>query len=72
MFKKILCRLIIYYQKNISARFPGKCKFFPTCSNYALISIARFGVIKGLVLSIFRILRCNRFSMGGIDFVPKR
>ena len=72
MFKNFLFRLIIYYQKNISIRSPGKCKFFPTCSNYALISIERFGVIKGLILSFFRILRCNRFSIGGIDSVPKK
>lgn len=73
--KKVLILLIKIYQKTLSpdhgfARifFPqGVCKFFPSCSEYALSAIKKNGSIKGLVLAILRIIRCNPFSRGGWD-----
>ena len=47
-----------------------KCPYYPTCSNYALQAIEKYGPIKGIYLSIKRILRCNPFSKGGYDPVP--
>lgn len=68
--KKILLKIIYIYQlMPISSH--SKCKYYPTCSNYAKEAIETYGCIKGSYLSIKRILRCNPFSKGGIDLVPK-
>lgn len=55
------------YQKFISPLFPPSCRFYPTCSEYALQSFAKYGVIKGFFKSVWRILRCNPFNKGGYD-----
>ena len=68
--KKIILKLIDIYQKiPLSSHF--KCKFYPTCSNYAKEAIEHFGIFKGGFFTIKRILKCNPFSKGGIDLVPK-
>ncbi len=64
--------LIFLYQKFISPLFPKSCRFYPTCSNYAMECYKRFGFIKGTVLTVRRILRCNPFCKGGIDYVPEK
>lgn len=69
--KKVLIKIIKIYQK-IPGNFHYACKHIPTCSNYAIEAIDRFGSIKGTFLSIKRILKCNPFSHGGIDLVPER
>ena len=65
--KKLVISLIKFYRKNISPMSPPKCKYIPTCSQYALEAIEKHGVFKGGAMSIWRILRCNPFSKGGID-----
>ncbi|MGE5633461.1 MAG: membrane protein insertion efficiency factor YidD [Caulobacteraceae bacterium] len=70
--KRLFILLIRFYQIFISVLSPGKCRFIPTCSNYAITAIERFGVFKGLYLSIYRILRCNPFNPGGYDPVPEK
>lgn len=60
------------YKRIISANLPAVCKYYPTCSNYAIQAIEKHGVIKGIILGIWRILRCNPFSKGGIDYVPDK
>lgn len=70
--KKVLLKLIKFYQTAISSRITAKCKYYPTCSNYSLEAIERFGAVKGLALSVWRILRCNPFSKGGYDPVPEK
>lgn len=68
--KKILIKIIDFYQKNISLWFASKninCKFYPTCSEYTKQAINKYGAIKGIFLGINRILRCNPFSKGGYD-----
>ncbi len=60
------------YQRLISPLFPPCCKYYPTCSAYALEALNKFGIIKGSYLSIKRILKCNPFSKGGIDKVPDK
>lgn len=63
--------LIRMYQVLISPALPaGTCRFTPTCSHYSYQAIAKYGAIKGLGLSIWRILRCQPFSRGGYDPVP--
>ena len=68
--KKILLILIKLYQKFISPLKPSCCRFIPTCSNYALEAISKYGALKGGYLAIRRILRCNPFCRGGYDPVP--
>ena len=68
--KKILIKIINWYQKNISLWLESKsirCKYYPTCSEYTKQAIEKYGAIKGLLLGIDRILRCNPFSKGGYD-----
>lgn len=67
--KKIIIGLINWYQ-SIPFFTHSMCKFQPTCSEYMKIAVTRYGVIKGVGLGIFRILRCNPFSKGGYDPVP--
>ncbi len=68
--KKILIFLINFYQKHIShwlTKMNVRCKFYPTCSEYAKQAIEKYGALKGSFLAIKRILRCNPFSEGGYD-----
>ncbi len=68
--KKILLYIVKFYQKFISPMFPPSCRFSPTCSHYAIEAITKYGTIKGLYLSIKRILKCHPFHKGGYDPVP--
>ena len=69
--KRILIGLIKFYRKNISGLKPAPtCKFIPTCSEYGLEAIEKYGALKGGLLTLWRILRCNPFSKGGYDPVP--
>ncbi len=60
------------YQKYISPLSGPHCKYYPTCSQYALTAIRRHGIFYGGALAIWRILRCNPWSKGGIDYVPEK
>jgi putative membrane protein insertion efficiency factor len=55
------------YQKVISPALPRRCKYEPTCSRYAVQAIERYGILRGLVLAGWRLLRCNPWSHGGFD-----
>ena len=68
--KKILIAMIRFYQKYISPYNGTKCPYIPSCSQYGLEAIEKYGVIKGGLLAVWRILRCNPFSKGGYDPVP--
>ena len=70
--KRVCLRLIRLYQKYISPGLPRRCRFSPTCSQYAIEAIRVHGVFKGFYLAVFRILRCNPFCKGGYDPVPPR
>lgn len=65
--KKFLINLIIIYRKFISPMKLPCCRFTPTCSQYAIDAIEKYGVIKGGIMALWRILRCNPFSKGGYD-----
>ncbi|MBE5100361.1 membrane protein insertion efficiency factor YidD [Priestia aryabhattai] len=69
---KLLLLLIKGYQKGISPFFPARCRFYPTCSQYGVESIKRFGAVKGSYLTVKRILKCHPFHPGGIDEVPEK
>ena len=57
-----------FYQRAISPGLPQRCKYFPSCSEYAVTAIRRFGILRGLVLAAWRLLRCNPWSHGGVDY----
>jgi len=65
--KKIAVSVLRFYKKHISPVLPNSCRFYPTCSEYAIEAINKFGVLKGSIKSIYRILRCNPFNKGGYD-----
>jgi uncharacterized protein len=67
-----LLLLIKGYQKGISPFLPARCRFYPTCSQYGVESIKRFGAVKGSYLTVKRILKCHPFHPGGIDEVPEK
>ncbi len=69
--KKILVKIIRFYQKYISANTKAHCKYYPTCSNYAVEAINEHGAFVGFFLALWRFLRCNPFSKGGYDPVPE-
>lgn len=69
--KKICIFLIKIYRKYLSPlKLSGTCKYYPTCSQYAIEAYEKHGFIKGTILTIWRLLRCNPFSRGGYDPVP--
>ena len=57
------------YQRTISPALPARCKYHPSCSEYAVHAVRRYGVLRGAVLAGWRLLRCNPWSHGGVDFV---
>ena len=70
MLKRFFIFLIKLYQKYLSPMKSYKCPYCPTCSNYGLQAIEKYGAIKGGGLALWRIMRCNPFSHGGFDPVP--
>jgi uncharacterized protein len=58
---------IVVYQRFVSPAIPRRCKYEPTCSRYAVEAIGEYGILKGLVLAGWRLLRCNPWSYGGYD-----
>jgi uncharacterized protein len=58
------------YQKIISPLFPSSCRFYPSCSEYSFQAIQAYGLIKGIFLSMKRIMRCHPFCPGGVDPLP--
>ncbi len=67
---KILISAIRFYQKHLSHLKRSHCPYVPTCSQYAIDAIEKYGVVTGGMLGFWRILRCNPFSRGGYDPVP--
>jgi putative membrane protein insertion efficiency factor len=66
--KKLLTAPIKFYQKWISPMFAPRCKYYPSCSSYAVSAIENYG-LKGIVMSLWRLVRCNPWSHGGVDYV---
>ena len=68
--KKFVTSAIRFYQRQISPLSPPRCRYIPTCSEYALEAVEKYGAVKGTFLATKRILRCNPFHKGGYDPVP--
>lgn len=69
--KNFLLKLIRFYQRRISPLFPPMCRYYPTCSQYALQAIEKYGPLRGGFLAAKRLLRCNQLFPGGVDPVPE-
>jgi putative membrane protein insertion efficiency factor len=65
--KKIIIYIIKVYKKYVSPLLPSSCRFYPTCSQYAVDAINKYGVLKGCIKGIYRVIRCNPFNKGGYD-----
>lgn len=72
LFGRFLVYLIRGYQQYISPRYGARCRFTPTCSQYAIEAIQLHGALRGGLLALRRILRCNPFFKGGYDPVPPK
>ena len=70
--KAFLLKAIRFYQRRISPLFTPKCRYYPTCSQYAVEAIELHGIFKGMLLAIGRLMRCNIFFPGGVDPVPPK
>ena len=71
--KFILIALLHSYQKFISPYFAPRCKYYPTCSQYSIDAIKQYGSLRGVVMTAWRLIRCNPFSHGGVDYAdPKK
>ena len=70
MLREAFILPIKFYQKHISPLKRPRCRFYPSCSEYAVQAISKHGVVKGCGLAAYRILRCNPFCKGGVDPVP--
>lgn len=68
--KKACMAAIRFYQREVSPLFPPRCRYIPTCSEYALEAVEKYGAVKGSFLAAKHILRCNPFHKGGYDPVP--
>lgn len=69
--KRFLLFLLSFYKRRISPHNPPACRFVPTCSEYAMIAIERYGAFTGSWLALKRLLRCQPFCKGGYDPVPE-
>jgi uncharacterized protein len=70
--RKLLVAPIRLYQRFVSPLLPQRCRYYPTCSQYAVEAIRVHGPLRGLLMAGWRLLRCNPFSNGGLDPVPPR
>lgn len=68
--KKLFLFIIKFYRKYISPMKSTKCPYIPSCSEYGMEAIEKYGALKGGILALWRIIRCNPFSKGGYDPVP--
>lgn len=68
--RKLIILPIRIYQKWISPMFAPRCKYYPSCSSYTISAIEEYG-LKGIAMSVWRLLRCNPWSYGGVDYAVK-
>ncbi len=69
LLREIAVAPVRLYQRAISPALPQRCRYHPSCSQYAVTAVRRFGILRGLVLAAWRLVRCNPWSHGGVDFV---
>jgi uncharacterized protein len=64
--------LVFLYRYTLGVLFPGGCKYHPSCSQYAIDALRRYGLVRGILLAGWRLLRCNPWSRGGVDYVEQQ
>ncbi|MEG1520448.1 MAG: membrane protein insertion efficiency factor YidD [Clostridia bacterium] len=69
--KKLALAIIRFYKRYISSSLATNCRYTPTCSIYGMQAIEEWGVFRGTLLALFRVIRCNPFSKGGYNPIPK-
>jgi putative membrane protein insertion efficiency factor len=69
VLRRVAIAPIRAYQRLLSPVMPQRCKYYPSCSEYAVGAVRRYGILRGLVLAGWRLLRCNPLSNGGFDYV---
>ena len=67
MSARLLVLLVRAYQRALSPLLGDRCKYHPTCSQYAVDALREYGALRGTVLAVWRVLRCNPWSAGGVD-----
>ena len=70
--RSVVTAPVRFYQRVISPGIPSRCKYYPSCSEYAVQAVRSYGVFRGVVLAAWRLLRCNPWSHGGVDFVENQ
>lgn len=70
--RALVVLILRFYQRWISPAFGPRCRYYPSCSEYAVQAVQRFGILRGLVLAGWRLLRCNPWSRGGFDPVDNQ
>lgn len=70
--RRVVVAPILLYQRVVSPALPRRCRYEPTCSSYAVQAIGRYGILRGLILAVWRVLRCNPWSHGGYDPVEEQ
>lgn len=68
MMSSLFIFVVRCYQKFISPLFGARCRFYPSCSQYAILAVKKYGFFKGVLKACYRILRCNPWNPGGIDY----
>ena len=68
--RRFLMAVVRFYRREISPLYPPRCRYIPTCSQYALEALEKYGALRGTYLAARRVLRCNPFHRGGYDPVP--
>ena len=68
----VLVAPLRFYQRFISPGLPRRCRYYPTCSDYAVQALRAHGPAKGVALATWRVLRCNPWSLGGVDHIPAK
>ncbi|MDI6591512.1 MAG: membrane protein insertion efficiency factor YidD [Patescibacteria group bacterium] len=66
--KILILKIIRFYQNYISPHLGRSCRFYPSCSQYSYLAIEKYGILRGIFLSLRRILKCHPWNEGGIDF----
>ena len=67
---RMLVRMVRWYQRRVSPLLPPSCMYMPSCSEYAIQAVRRYGALKGSRLALMRVVRCNPLHKGGYDPVP--
>jgi len=67
MIKKIILKIIKFYQIFISPSLGYNCRFYPSCSQYSYLAIKKYGILKGIFLGVKRVLKCHPWNKGGVD-----